>query len=59
MEAAGIEPPSISLDNTPFSALGGANSGAEAPTDPLTAFVASLTPDQKAKLAKLLLRQPI
>jgi hypothetical protein len=54
MEAAGIEPRVISSEKTSQLALGGAESGAVVQPDPLTAFVASLTPDQKAKLAALL-----
>jgi hypothetical protein len=55
VEAAGIEPTTIFSGNTTLPTPGGADSGAVASTDPLSAFVASLTPDQKAKLAALLL----
>ncbi len=50
----GIEPAPDSSTKIAFPELGGADSGAVSPTDPLAAFVATLNPEQRAALVRVL-----
>lgn len=59
MEAAGIERGASSSTETATTGPHGAHSGALPSADPLAAFLATLTPEQKARLAELLLTPPV
>lgn len=54
MEAAGIKPGAKTPENMTTLTTGGAKSGAVVEPDPLAAFVASLSAEQRAKLIALL-----
>jgi hypothetical protein len=55
LEAAGIEPPTDSLEKQGIPTVGAAKSAAVPETDPLAALLAALTPEQRARLGEMLL----